>query len=79
MKKEEAIPEDKKGDISDMIIHSKLLSGGIEQRLVTQVFSKESLETIQSLHNVIGDKKKSHFNGGVSEDDKLLQAIIKEG
>jgi hypothetical protein len=35
MKKEEAIPEDKKDDISDMIIHSNLLSGGIEQRLVT--------------------------------------------
>jgi hypothetical protein len=57
MKKEEAIPEDKKDDISDMIIHSNLLSGGIEQRLVTQVFSKDTLETIQSLQNVIGEKK----------------------
>jgi hypothetical protein len=62
-----------------MVITSNLISGGIENRLIGQVFSKETLNVIHDLAVVTGEKIKEGAAEAISEDDRLIQAIINKG
>lgn len=63
-----------------MITDSHLMSGGIEYRLVGQVFNKDTLQVINDLSAVIGEKPIAIANEKtVSEDDKFIEAIINQG
>ncbi len=63
-----------------MMIDSHLMSGGVEYRLVGQVFNKDTVQVINDLSAVIGEKPISFANEkNVSEDDKLIEAIINNG
>ncbi len=63
-----------------MMIDSHLMSGGVEYRLVGQVFNKDTVQVINDLSAVIGEKPISFSNEkNVSEDDKLIEAIINNG
>jgi hypothetical protein len=56
------------------------MSGGIEHRFIEQVFNKSALEIIEDLSSVTGEKHQDIKNKSpVSEDDKLVDAIINEG
>jgi hypothetical protein len=56
------------------------MSGGVEYRLVGKVFNKETVEVINDLSAVIGEKPISIFSEkNISEDDKLIEAIINQG
>ena len=62
------------------MIDSHLMSGGVEYRLVGKVFNKETVEVINDLSAVIGEKPISIFSEkNISEDDKLIEAIINQG
>ena len=63
-----------------MIIDSHLMSGGVEYRLVGQVFNKDTVQVINDLSEVIGEKPITFLTEkNVSEDDKLIEAIINQG
>ena len=63
-----------------MIIDSHLMSGGVEYRLVGQVFNKDTVQVINDLSEVIGEKPITFSTEkNVSEDDKLIEAIINQG
>jgi len=63
-----------------MMIDSHLMSGGVEYRLVGQVFNKDTVQVINDLSAVIGEKPILFSNEkNVSEDDKLIEAIINNG
>jgi hypothetical protein len=66
--------------MQQMMIDSHLMSGGVEYRLVGQVFNKETVQVINDLSTVIGEKPISFSNEkNVSEDDKIIEAIINQG
>ena len=63
-----------------MMIDSHLMSGGVEYRLVGQVFNKDTVQVINDLSAVIGEKPITFSTEkNVSEDDKLIEAIINQG
>ena len=63
-----------------MMIDSHLMSGGVEYRLVGQVFNKDTVQVINDLSEVIGEKPITFSTEkNVSEDDKLIEAIINQG
>ena len=63
--------------MQQMMIDSHLMSGGVEYRLVCKVFNKETVEAINDLSGVIGEKPISIFSEkNISEDEKLIEAII---
>jgi hypothetical protein len=56
------------------------MSGGVEYRLVGQVFNKDTVQVINDLSEVIGEKPITFSTEkNVSEDDKLIEAIINQG
>ena len=45
-----------KDQVQEMIMHSSLLSGGIEPRLISTTFTKPILDIIEDLKKILGDK-----------------------
>ena len=78
--KKEGAESDGNDEMQQMMIDSHLMSGGVEYRLVGKVFNKETVEVINDLSAVIGEKPISIFSEkNISEDDKLIEAIINQG
>ena len=78
--KQEGAESDGLDEMQQMMIDSHLMSGGVEYRLVGQVFNKDTLNVINDLSAVIGEKPISIKNEkSESEDDKLIDAIINQG
>ena len=76
MKKPEKKEDEEKSqeqDIQKVITDSHLMSGGIEHRLVNQVFNKKTLKVIDDLSLVAGEQiQGQNSHNKVSEDDKLV-------
>jgi hypothetical protein len=77
---EEGKEEDKKvqkeKDIENMLLNSKLLSGGIDSRFIEEVFTKKSLEVI-SAYSL--DKQEKVPSNQTDEQFKLLLSVIEPG
>ena len=77
---EEGKEEDKKvqkeRDIENMLLNSKLLSGGIDSRFIEEVFTKKSLEVI-SAYSL--DKQEKVPSNQTDEQFKLLLSVIEPG
>ena len=77
---EEGKEEDKKvqkeKDIENMLLNSKLLSGGIDSRFIEEVFTKKSLEVI-SAYSL--DKQEKVPSNKTDEQFKLLLSVIEPG
>jgi hypothetical protein len=77
---EEGKEEDKKvqkeKDIENMLLNSKLLSGGIDSRFIEEVFTKKSLEVI-SAYSL--DNQEKVPSNQTDEQFKLLLSVIEPG
>ena len=76
--KKEAAPNDK---MQDLIIQSSLLSGGIENRFITQ-FSPEAQTLLQDLVKISDDKKLLELlnaHNKATEEDNMVSAVINQG
>ena len=65
--------------MEQLILQSKLLAGGIEPRLVEQVFKPEGMKVINDLQELIGLQDPLSKQRGELDEDKVLKAVIHSG
>lgn len=76
------VPEEKQEeqDFSQNLLKSKILSGGVQNRFLS-TFSKETLQTIENLATITGDKKLLKYLTEVQliDEDECYLNIIHQG
>lgn len=78
--KDSAEKKEDDNDFSQNLLKSKILSGGLQNRFLS-TFSKETIQTIENLATITGDKQLHKYLTEVEmiDEDEVYLSIINEG